>query len=100
MDCPTCHRDCPDSIMENHHLRTRREDKHSTEKLCRECHKAIHGLFTNKELADPARNLDTVDGLMADERFYRAVKHIRTIPPGAYMKMRESRSRRRKKGRR
>jgi len=31
MICPLCERDCPDSIMQRHHLRTRRKDKAEVE---------------------------------------------------------------------
>jgi len=92
-ECPLCRRRCPDLLMERHHLETRRESD-DTEEICRECHKAIHGLFSNTMLRDPKLNLDSIDGLLSNERFYKAVKFIRKLAPGKKMKMRDSRKKR------
>ena len=91
--CPLCKRDCPESIMQRHHLKTRRESDEIAE-ICRECHKAIHGLFSNTMLRDPKMQLDSIDGLMSNERFYKAVKFIRKIEPGDTMQMRDSKKKR------
>lgn len=88
-ECPLCKRDCPDWLMENHHLDTRRESD-ETEEVCRECHKAIHGLFSNRMLRNEKLGLNTVDGLMSNERFYKQVKFIRKLDVGDFMKMRDS----------
>lgn len=99
IECPLCGRECPSNIMEKHHLQTRRKDKADTELICRECHKTIHGLFTNTELRDPSMALDTVEGLLENDQFVKAVKFIAKLPPGQRMKMRESKSKQKKKGR-
>ena len=91
--CPLCRRKSLSLVFEKHHLRTKRTDKQLTEMLCRECHKTIHGLFTHRELRDPTLGLDTCEGLRANEQFYRALGHIRKMPPGAYMKMKAARKR-------
>lgn len=88
--CPLCKRECPDGLMERHHLETRRESD-DTEEICRECHKTIHGLFSNTMLRNPKLNLDSIEGLLSNERFYKAVKFIRKLEPGEKMKMRDSR---------
>jgi len=44
--------------------------------------------------------LNTVDGLMADERARKAVRYIAAQVPGSYMRMCESNHRKRKRGRR
>jgi len=90
--CPTCER--VGAPMTKHHLKTRRKDKGDVEKVCRECQKTIHTLFTQAELRDPRLGLDTIEGLLANERFAKAVAFIKTVPPGAFMKTRESRQRR------
>ncbi len=95
MKCPLCERE-GDLAMERHHLRTRRKDADAVEKICRECHKTIHGLFTQRQLRDDRLGLDTVDGLLADERVRKAVDHIRRLPPGTQMRMREARTKRRR----
>jgi len=99
MNCPTCERDCPKEHTSDHHLRTRKADKNLTEAMCRECHSYIHRLFTNKELADKSLHLDSVEGLLANEVFAKAVKFIKTLPVGRRVKIHESRARRRKRGR-
>ena len=82
--------------MQRHHLKTRRKDRNAVELICRECHKTIHGLFDLSELRDERRGLDTLEGLMSDERFARAVGHIRKLEPGAHMRMARPRDRRRR----
>lgn len=96
MICPICLRDCPDRLMEKHHLRTRKADRKLIELICQGCHKTIHGLFTNRELANESKELDSVDGLMANESFYKAVRFIRKQPPEAKIKMKQAN---RKRGR-
>lgn len=100
MVCPLCERDCPDQVMEAHHLRTRKRDKTDTEEICTDCHKTIHALFTNQQLGDPRLDLDTVEGLLANEQFARSVRYIAKQPPGSYLRVRESNQRRQKRGRR
>ena len=80
--------------MQRHHLRTKREDKALVERICRDCHKTIHGLWTNPELRDPTRDLDTVEGILGQETFKRALTHIQRLTPGAYMRMRQAKRRR------
>jgi hypothetical protein len=97
MNCPLCERTgIPDELMQNHHLKTRRKDSKSTESLCADCHKAVHGLFTNTQLRDSRLNLDSVEGLLEDERVQKALVFIKKQTPGTYMRMRESRNRRRR----
>lgn len=88
--CPLCKRQYPDRLMQRHHLGTRREgDK--TEQVCWECHKTIHGLFSNIMLRNPKLNLNSIEGLLSNERFYKAVTFIRKLEPGDTMQMRDSR---------
>ena len=80
--------------MEKHHLRTKRADKKLVGSICKECHKVIHGLFTHQEFRDPTRGLDTIEGLLENEQFVKALKHIQKVPPGAFLKMKQARHRR------
>jgi len=89
-ECPLCRRQCPDKLMERHHLETRRESN-ETEEICRECHKTVHGLFSNTMLRDSKLNLDSIEGLLSNERFFKAVQFIRKLEPGEQMKMSDSR---------
>jgi len=76
--------------MEKHHLKTKRVDKKNTELVCRECHKTIHSLFSNTELRNPMLGLDTSEGLLANERMQKAIKFIKKLPPGEFMRTKES----------
>ena len=83
--------------MERHHLQTRRKDKHDVEEICRECHKTIHGLFEQRELRDGRLGLDTLEGILANERFRHALSHVKKLSPGSQMRMLEARTRRRRR---
>lgn len=94
--CPLCERDVPKGHLERHHLRTRRTDKAAVEWICRDCHKTIHGLFSNTDLRDSRNGLDTLEGLLGNAQVQAALVFIRKVPAGSYMKMRESRGRKRR----
>ena len=89
MPCPLCNR-LTEGLMEKHHLRTRRTDKDDTEHLCHACHAVLHGLFSNRELRDPRLRLDSVEGLLANEQFMKALPYIQKLPVGATLRMRQS----------
>lgn len=95
--CPLCEREGDALVLQAHHLQTRRKDGKDTELICRSCHKTIHGLFTNTQLRDPRSELDSVEGLQANERFAKALKHIKKLAPGEFMKMREAKTKRRRR---
>jgi len=81
MICPLCTRDLP--WLEKHHLRTRRKDRTDVEKICRSCHSQIHALFSNTELRDPRLGLDTIEGLLENDRMAKAIAFVRKQPAGA-----------------
>ena len=86
--CPLCERDVPS--LESHHLQTKRKDRDDTEGLCQPCHRQVHALFTNTELRDPRLGLDSVEGLLSDDRMLRAVAFIKKQPPGQRVPPRQS----------
>ena len=90
--CPLCNRLCPASLMQRHHLRTRKKARFETAivVICQECHKTIHGLFDHDALRNT--QFGTLEGLLADKRFQRALRHIRKRPVGSFMRMREAES--------
>lgn len=88
MQCPLCER--TGAPMEAHHLQTRRKDKADTEDVCQACHRQIHALFSNTELRDPRLGLDTVEGLLSNERMRKAVAYIKKQAPGAKVTTRQS----------
>lgn len=99
MNCPICERDCPERHMSRHHLRTRKADRRLTEKLCNDCHAFIHRLFTNKELAVEDSPLNSIEGLLANPEFAKAVAFIRTQPTNRRIQVANS-NRRKKQSRR
>jgi hypothetical protein len=76
--------------MTKHHLRTRKADKHLIELICRECHSTIHRFFTNGELADPNSPLNSIEGLMQNPRYAKAVAWIAKQDPNKHPKIRTS----------
>jgi len=81
MICPLCTRDLPS--LEKHHLKTRRKDREDVEKVCRGCHAQIHALFSNTELRDPRLGLDTIEGLLENERMAKAIAFVKKQPISA-----------------
>ena len=96
-ECPLCERSGEALAMEGHHRKTNRKDKKDTKKICQECHKTIHGLYANTQLRNPALGLDTLEGLLENEKFKKALGHIKKLAPGAYMRMRQSNGRRKRR---
>jgi 5-methylcytosine-specific restriction enzyme A len=64
-----------------------------TANLCIPCHKHIHAVYTNEELA---ARLSSLQELREDETIARFIKWIRKQPPSKIMKIKKSNERRRK----
>ncbi|WP_433748809.1 HNH endonuclease [Falsibacillus pallidus] len=64
-----------------------------TAMLCIPCHKQIHGLYTNEELAV---RLNTIEKLKADEQVWKFIKYIRKQPSTKLPKVKKSNDRKRK----
>ncbi|PYZ91738.1 hypothetical protein CR194_19140 [Salipaludibacillus keqinensis] len=58
--------------------------------LCRPCHKQIHNLYTNQELAV---RLFTIERLQNDEKIHKFIKFIRKQPASASVKIKKSNER-------
>jgi hypothetical protein len=71
LPCPLCGR--PNEHPSNHHLVPKSRGGRVTEAICRDCHRAIHATFSNKELA---QTYNTVDALMAHEELARMIRFI------------------------
>jgi hypothetical protein len=65
-----------------------------TANLCIPCHKQIHALYTNDEIA---ARLSTLAELRNDDQLLRFIKWIRKQPPSKLMKIKKSKERRRKR---
>lgn len=86
--CELCKRKGVPKVTE-HHLIPREEGGKDGEVawLCENCHRQIHALYTNKELAV---NLNTLNSLENDEQVIKYLKYIRKQP--ASKKVRVSKS--------
>ena len=88
--CPLCERECPSRIMSDHHLRTRGADPHLTVLLCRDCHRAIHRLFHNRELAATGSRLATIPGLKDHPDMARHLAFVSKQDPNRRWSMKTS----------
>ncbi|RXY98960.1 HNH endonuclease [Fictibacillus sp. S7] len=61
--------------------------------LCLPCHKQIHALYTNEELA---ARLNTIPLLREDEKIGKFIKWIRKQPASRLIRTRKSRERKRR----
>lgn len=87
--CPLCKRNVPETVMERHHLDTKRKSD-EIEEICRQCHRQLHALFRNYELRDEKRNLNSVEGLLENKRFQKALKFIRKQEPTKQITIKQS----------
>ena len=91
MICALCERDVPATTT--HHLvpkqvgrrRGRRVADLPTVELCPDCHRQLHALFTNRELAD---GLASVTTLREDERVARFLRWVRRQDPATRARVR------------
>lgn len=89
--CELCHRE--NVVLTKHHLLPREEGgkQEHIARLCEPCHKHIHALYTNKELA---LRLHELEDLRADEKIQRYLKFIKKQPGSKKVKSHKSRARR------
>lgn len=74
--CPVCAR--PNFYPSDHHMVPKSRGGRATETICRDCHKAVHALFSNKDLE---KTYHTVDALLGNEAFAKMVKFIAKQDP-------------------
>src|SRR5690349_111604 len=78
--CSLCEREVPTDMMTLHHLRPKEKGgkaEHRTP-LCRPCHKQLHAVFSNKDLA---RSLDSIELLRAAPQLQPFLRWIRKQKP-------------------
>lgn len=86
--CPICER--LNYYPSDHHMVPRSRGGRTTEMICRDCHKAIHSLFTNKELEE---KYHTADVLLANEEFAKMIAFISKQDPGGKVTIKKSKRR-------
>lgn len=75
--CPLCERPIPDGQKDAHHLVPKSKGGRHTEYMHRICHRQIHALFTETELA---RQFHTVQTLLAHPEMARFVAWVSRKP--------------------
>ena len=79
--CPLCNRAIPKSQRDEHHLIPKSRGGRQTKVLHRICHRQIHALFNETELA---RRLNSVESLRASEELQPFIKWVRSKPDEFY----------------
>ncbi len=80
--CPLCGRDLiPGPSVNKHHLVPKSHKGKETVLLHRVCHRKIHSLFSDKELAN---ELNTIESLLEKEDIQNFVRWVRKKPPEFY----------------
>jgi hypothetical protein len=85
--CPICDRLIPESQKDAHHLIPKSKGGKTTEYLHRICHRQIHALFTETELA---MKLNTALALQEHPEMQRFIHWVKSKPNHFYEKSRKS----------
>lgn len=89
--CPLCKRDL--IHPSDHHLKPKcrggKKDEENMVLICADCHSAIHGLFSNKELE---REYNSVDALLSDDKLCKAIKFISKQDPNRRLRTKRAKS--------
>jgi 5-methylcytosine-specific restriction endonuclease McrA len=85
--CPICERPIPDSQKDAHHLIPKSKGGKTTEYLHRICHKQIHALFTETELAQQYHHAQILKEHPEMKKF---IQWVSSKPDAFYEKTRKS----------
>lgn len=85
--CPLCARPVPAAEQDAHHLVPRSHGGKRTAILHRICHRQIHVLLAEAELA---KHYNTIEALLAHPEIAAFVAWVRTKPEGFYGRSRKS----------
>lgn len=85
--CPICDRPIPESQQDAHHLVPKSKGGKTTEYLHRICHRQIHALFTETELAV---QFSTAATLKEHPEMQRFIRWVKSKPDHFYEKTRKS----------
>lgn len=87
MICPICEREIPPAQMDAHHLILRSKGGRETQYLHRICHRQIHALFTETELA---RRLNSAEAIRQHPQMQRFIEWVKNKPDGFYERVAKS----------
>ncbi|MBT8537075.1 HNH endonuclease [Polynucleobacter paneuropaeus] len=85
--CPICDRAIPHSQKDAHHLIPKSKGGKATEYLHRICHRQIHALFNETELA---RKLNTAESLKEHTDMQKFIGWVKTKPDSFYQRTSKS----------
>ena len=85
--CPLCGRPIPDAQKDAHHLVPKSKGGRATEFLHRICHRQIHALFSEGELA---KRYQTVEALLAHPEIQVFVAWVKNKPDDFYERVSKS----------
>ncbi|MFM0726691.1 HNH endonuclease signature motif containing protein [Paraburkholderia strydomiana] len=85
--CPLCGRPIPPSQRDLHHWEPKTKGGKEVAALHRICHRQLHALFSETELA---QRFSTVNALLTDEAVRNFVRWVRTKPNDFYERSRRS----------
>lgn len=92
--CDLCNRIGVPKLTEHHLCPKEKGGRNgATITICEDCHRQIHALYTNEELAV---RLDTLDRLHKDVKINKYLNYIRKQPPGKRIMIKKSRNVRKK----
>ncbi len=79
--CPLCEREIPPSQRDEHHLVPKLKGGRETQTMHRICHRQIHALFTEAELA---QRFNTADALLEHPEVQKFVAWVKKKPADFY----------------
>lgn len=93
LTCPICLHAYPTGELTKHHLVPKSRKGRVTRLLCRNCHRQVHALFTEKELE---RYYGTLEELLAANALQPWIAWIRKRKPAGRLRTHNSRRKRRR----
>jgi HNH endonuclease len=88
--CPICERPIPDSQKDAHHFIPKSKGGKATEYLHRICHRQIHALFSETQLA---KELNTAEAIKEKEEMKKFITWVKTKPNHFYERTSKSHQR-------
>jgi hypothetical protein len=89
--CALCDREIPPALRDAHHLIPKSKGGVATVMMHRACHKQVHALFTETELA---RQYPSIEALQAHSEIARFISWVKQKPNGLNLQTRRSRNKR------
>ena len=89
--CALCDREIPPALRDAHHLIPKSKGGVATVMMHRACHKQVHALFTETELA---RQYPSIEALQAHSEIARFISWVKQKPNDLNLQTRRSRNKR------